>query len=244
MDGLTAACFAKDPSFARRAFAFRLLSLFVPPKLSKKLMVILKMRFFDPTGMLPPGVDLPPWSIVYPGAVWPPDWKLGDPWPDGFYPPTDVSLYDIVNNPVLKYFYDFFWSTAFYHPGKITPAPSGSWITHTDDSDWEDDATYVRRAYWDDPGQYWYGDITAFRLRDLGTWVTSFRPTKIRFTLAAVPTCHFYLTGGGGFSTIAEEASYSSGDEITLDFSDGVDIEKLLIIGTGSKVSNIQFWNP
>ncbi len=84
-DGLTAACFAQEPLFARRAFSFRLLSAFVPPAMSRRLLTFLGLIRFDPAGNLPDWLNLPPWWIILPGAIIPPGWKFGDPIFDGLY---------------------------------------------------------------------------------------------------------------------------------------------------------------
>ncbi len=84
-DGLSAACFAQEPNFAKRAFSFRLLNAFVPPKLSRKLLTFLGLIRFDPAGNLPEWLNLPPWWIILPGTIIPPGWKFGDPIFDGVY---------------------------------------------------------------------------------------------------------------------------------------------------------------
>ncbi len=84
-DGLSAACFAQEPNFAKRAFSFRLLNAFVPPKLSRRLLTFLGLIRFDPAGNMPDWLNLPPWWIILPGAIIPPGWKFGDPVPDGVY---------------------------------------------------------------------------------------------------------------------------------------------------------------
>lgn len=68
---LTKACFKKDPAFAKRAFAIRLLFLFVPPYLSKK--------FFAFLGYLYNWVDIYPWFIPYPTYPKWPGWNPDDP---------------------------------------------------------------------------------------------------------------------------------------------------------------------
>ncbi len=78
-NGLTPECFAKQPSFARQAFSFRLLSAFVPPALSKGLLTFLGLIRFDPSGQIPAWLNLPPWWIITPDAIIPPDWQVGDP---------------------------------------------------------------------------------------------------------------------------------------------------------------------
>ncbi len=78
-DGLTPECFAQKPAFAKSAFAFRMLSAFVPPGLSKGLLTFLGLIRFDPSGQIPDWLNLPPWWIIAPDAIIPPDWKVGDP---------------------------------------------------------------------------------------------------------------------------------------------------------------------
>ena len=86
-NGLSSACFSEQPAFARRAFSFRLLSAFVPPALSRKLLTFLGLIRFDPAGNLPDWLDLPPWWIILPGTIIPPGWKFGDVPFDGLFIP-------------------------------------------------------------------------------------------------------------------------------------------------------------
>ncbi|KKN31455.1 hypothetical protein LCGC14_0823680 [marine sediment metagenome] len=78
-NGLSEECFAKQPAFARQAFSFRLLSAFVPPAFSKDLLTFLGLIRFDPSGQIPDWLNLPPWWIIAPDAIIPPDWEVGDP---------------------------------------------------------------------------------------------------------------------------------------------------------------------
>ncbi len=110
-DGLSAACFAQEPNFAKRAFSFRLLNAFVPPKLSRRLLTFLGLIRFDPAGNLPEWLNLPPWWIILPGAIIPPGWKFGDPLFDGLFIPPIFGPEDHFSNP--------------FGPWHLTPGGSG-----------------------------------------------------------------------------------------------------------------------
>lgn len=103
-DSLSAACFLQNPKFARQALSFRLLSAFVPPALSRKLLTFLGLIRFDPAGNLPDWLDLPPWWIIMPDAVIPPDWKFGDPLFDGLFVPPVFGPVDEFSNPFGPWF--------------------------------------------------------------------------------------------------------------------------------------------
>ena len=78
-NGLSAECFKQRPAFARQAFAFRMIAAFTPPGLSKPLLKFLGLIRFDPAGQIPEFLNLPPWWIIAPDTVIPPDWEVGDP---------------------------------------------------------------------------------------------------------------------------------------------------------------------
>ena len=83
--GLTAACFAAYPAWARQAFAYKLLHIMLPKQLTKKLPAGLSLA------LVPPGVVLPPGAIVPPETVFPPGWTPGDPPPPGVQLPPTIS---------------------------------------------------------------------------------------------------------------------------------------------------------
>ena len=266
-DGLTAACFAQEPLFARRAFSFRLLSAFVPPAMSRRLLTFLGLIRFDPAGNLPDWLNLPPWWIILPGAIIPPGWKFGDPVFDGLYQVPNFyqdrswkfgdPIFDGVDQ-AARFLQDRNWK---YPVGpdhlsamgsgpksrsyaETSPA-TGDWIRHTDDTKWQDDASYVRRAFWSEAGQYWYGEPSAFRIEVIGTWYDGFQPTHLRFVLNGISSCSVYLQFGSGDFTIVYESNYSSGDELELTWiHPSINMETLLIITSGAQVSNIEFFVP
>ena len=89
--GLTPACFAAHPAWARKAFAYKLLHVMLPKQLTKKLPVSLRLALVPPGVEIPPGVVLPPGAVVPPGTVFPPGWTPGDPAPPGVQLPPAIS---------------------------------------------------------------------------------------------------------------------------------------------------------
>jgi len=111
-DGLTPACFAAHPEWAKQVFAFRLLNAVAPFALSRALprlplsIYILFPPDWTPGDLLPdsvivdtsvifptdwrPGDPLPEGVIVPEGFTWPQDWKPGDPLPEGVIVDTSV----------------------------------------------------------------------------------------------------------------------------------------------------------
>lgn len=126
--GLTRSCFDEYPAFARRAFAMRLLSLFSPPPISRRLQRLLGKLFFDPSGALPPEIQLPPWWVILPGAVIDFAWRPGDPVPPGVWAPPDFfSKYP--KGAVLgpEYLSPFSGGPPGVRPGQIS-APVEPWF--------------------------------------------------------------------------------------------------------------------
>ena len=244
-DGLSAACFAQEPNFAKRAFSFRLLNAFVPPKLSRKLLTFLGLIRFDPAGNMPDWLNLPPWWIILPGAIIPPGWKFGDPLFDGLYLVPNYFEGRKYQYPVGPSHLSPWGSGPKSRSYSQNSPATGDWIRHTDDTKWQDDALYVRRASWSEAGQYWYGEPPAFRIEVIGTWYDGFQPTLLRFVLDGVPSCSVYLQFSSGDMTIGFELNYYSGDELELTWvHPSINMETLLIVTTGAEVSNIEFFVP
>ena len=78
-----------------------------------------------------------------------------------------------------------------------------------------------------------------------GTWMNAFRPTKIRVAHDFGSPCTLTLISTGA-NTICTSASYSSGDELTLDWTNNEDIYSLTIDSgqdvSGFSVTNIEFY--
>ena len=95
-EGLTPACFAAAPEWAKQAFAVRLMSTLVPPSITRRLP---KWKF-QPNMIFPPGWQpgdpLPAGIVVAPETIIPPDWTPDDPLPmniswDPAVPPADTG---------------------------------------------------------------------------------------------------------------------------------------------------------
>ena len=163
-DGLSAACFAQEPNFAKRAFSFRLLNAFVPPKLSRRLLTFLGLIRFDPAGNLPEWINLPPWWIILPGTIIPPGWKFGDPIFDGVYEIPNFFQGREWENP---YGPDYLKPGGSGSPGKSKTTPSlfDPWFY--------DDFSEFDQSYWE-------------KSEDTGTTVT-FSTGQVRFQVPADP---------------------------------------------------------
>ena len=70
-------CFKAHPAWAKQAFAYRLLYLFCPKVLTKRLPKGLRRALIAPGVVVPPGVEVPGGFILGPGAELPTDWV---PW--------------------------------------------------------------------------------------------------------------------------------------------------------------------
>jgi len=235
-------CFKADPEFAKRAFSYRLLQMFSPTFLSRRLLKLLKMLNLDPGISIPPGIDLPPGTVVYPGTVFPPDWHFGDPLPPGVILPYSI---DNPSYPGYSPPSSFIspWSPGPAHRPLSAPAgPAGSWVVHSDDTNWQDYATYVHRAYWDAAGEFWYGDIVGFELEAIGGWNTGYKPTKIRMELGGVSSCYLYLIYAE-FNIVADLA-YTNLKEVDIDYGAYPGFDKLLIVTTDATAKNISFFEP
>jgi hypothetical protein len=113
------------------------------------------------------------------------------------------------------------------------------WVAHFDNSDWYADFGSWSGSDWDSE----YLGINILQLSELGSWVNSYRPLKVRIT----------FTGSGGsldlfwitdeyFTPIAVGSPYTSGTELDISF-EGYDIAEILIYGsTAFTVTNIEFY--
>ena len=85
--GLTPECFEKYPTWARQAFAYRLLCTLFPPQITRRLQRLLTTAIVGPGAVIPPDLVTPPGVIMPPGVIWPPEWTPEDPLPPGILPP-------------------------------------------------------------------------------------------------------------------------------------------------------------
>lgn len=138
-----------------------------------------------------------------------------------------------------------------FHPGLGLPAPTyvtqkprpqGRWVAHSDDNNWESDDTYPTETLWNDPGQFWYPDDTMSQMLAIGTWPTNYRPTKMRLQFTAPEaTCYVRLWNISGDFIIGTNSTYTSGDEIILDFSEALDLGMLKLTNI-TAFGNIEFF--
>lgn len=94
IDGLTEECFRAYPSWAKRAFAIKLMNTLIPAQISRRLPKGLFPGLIGPGVILPPGVDFPPGTTIPPGYTFPPGWTAGDPLPPFFgpEPPPGIEI--------------------------------------------------------------------------------------------------------------------------------------------------------
>lgn len=108
LKGLTRDCFKAHPAFARRAFAYRLLHLLIPPRVARILPKTLQVPLAAPGTRIPLDIDFPPGIVLVPGCNFPAGWTQRDPMPpcaksmplptaamaaSGAAPPTYVAPY-------------------------------------------------------------------------------------------------------------------------------------------------------
>ncbi len=113
-EGLSAACFAAEPRYAKQALAYRLIHMFLPRQISKRLPAGLRHAFIGPGVQIAGAESLPPGLIVPPGTEWDTAWNPwlnfvaatsdqwdawimagwtpGDPLPAGFTLPAGVTM--------------------------------------------------------------------------------------------------------------------------------------------------------
>lgn len=115
---IDANCFQSRPHWAKQAFAYRLVHLLTPKRLTKKLPRGIRRALLAPGVMLPPGVELPAGIVVAPGAEIPTGWTAGDPLPPGAIPaPVAPPGVDETGATPPQY-------VAPWEPGPARPAPS------------------------------------------------------------------------------------------------------------------------
>ena len=97
-EGLSSACFAAYPAWARQALAYKVLHVILPKQLTRRLPKGLGRALIGQGASLPPGLVFPPGMAIPPGFTWPESWNTwlffyfeGDelPWlvfPEGWTP--------------------------------------------------------------------------------------------------------------------------------------------------------------
>lgn len=85
-------CFNQYPRWARQAFAYRLLHVFTPPWLTRRLPKLLRLPLVAPGVVVPPGAYFPPGTVIPPGYTFPVDWFSMDPPPEGIYIPPGYEF--------------------------------------------------------------------------------------------------------------------------------------------------------
>jgi len=214
------------PKMSKKEFAARLLFWLFPWPISRALPMALRIYYFGPAGGPPPGFyDY--WGT--PGEYWPDMYT--PPSPDGFPDPPDGPT-----NPSDPY----------------TPGPGGSdpshpanpagWSVCLDDTYWKTEYHAVWNVdHWDFLGDF------AVSIREIGTWASGFRPSKMRIT-------HDYGFGlelalfNAGEPGWAWHGMCVSGQEYDLDFSGYSDADITVLEhhageeGCDFDITNIEFY--
>ena len=126
-------CFKAHPAWAKQAFAYRLLYLFCPKVLTKRLPKGLRRALIAPGVVVPPGVEVPGGFILGPGAELPTDWV---PWGlpseleiaaevlplDDEVAPVDEMPPGVAAPPVLPH---WIWQTGLLQPLYVAPWEPG-----------------------------------------------------------------------------------------------------------------------
>lgn len=90
-EGITVECFKAYPSFAKQAFAYRMLYTLIPYEVIRFLPGGLDNPLISPETIVPTGIIFPPGWIVFPDVEFPPGWRLEDPPPPGVLKPPVFS---------------------------------------------------------------------------------------------------------------------------------------------------------
>ncbi len=212
-DGLTAACFAAEPRWAKQALAYKLLHMFLPKQLSKRLPAGLGRALIGPGVQLPAGVNLPPGMIVPPGTTWRSDW-----------------------NPWLNFVYDVFdqWDTLIamgwtpgdpLPPGFILPPgvtmPAGGFASLADAAAWLSNylATLTAGGAPGQPPLY----VAPFEAGPIGGSKTSGGP-ETTVTVPATAGGRFYASGA--WATI-QNAANATGSAFTTNIATNISVDVL-----------------
>lgn len=186
---------------------------------------------------LPPEAipEVPPVDVIPPEEIplLPPEEipPVPPPPPPPYIPPFPY-LYAPIPGPGL--------SAPIYVPGNIRP--KGRWVAHSDDNNWETDDTYPHETIWVDPPGAWVPLANMSQMLAIGTWPTNYRPTKMRLQFTGPgATCYVRLSNISGDFIIGTNSTYTSGDEIILDFTEALDLGMLNLTQI-TAFGNIEFF--
>lgn len=121
--GLSAACFAAQPVWAKTAFAYRLFCALAPPNVSRRLQKYLLKGIFAPGVDVPSGFVPDTGTTFPPGFVFPPGWSPGDPLPEGFVFPPGAPIPPGETGPAAPLFLSPFEPGPVKTGGGAPPAP-------------------------------------------------------------------------------------------------------------------------
>jgi len=123
------------------------------------------------------------------------------------------------------------WHSIFDNTNwQVNPSePYGSWSG----SDWD------LTSHPDQPGGDWELNLT-----DIGTWASGFRPTKFRMSGGSPFGYRLYLFDTADNAIIPSTFLNPTSTELDTDFSNGLDIDNILIrfINSGNPVTNLEFY--
>ena len=116
------------------------------------------------------------------------------------------------------------------------PASPPTWLTYFDNTYWTGSV-----GAW--IGGQWQASGANLEIIELGSWVEGFRPSAVRVTTGAIaPTLFVY---DSSLNQIGFDASYVSGESMSLDFSGFGDIYRLRVLGliaNSPTTTNIEFY--
>lgn len=116
-NGIDKTCILAYPEFTRRAIAYRILHVLIPPELYPILSPEIVNPLVGPGSSGIPWGELPPGTIVFPGVRFPKKWKPGYEYPEGVIPPPKKHIPMITpESPLSKNFF-----TEVFSAGPPTP---------------------------------------------------------------------------------------------------------------------------
>lgn len=121
------------------------------------------------------------------------------------------------------------------------------WLSIFNDTAWTADWA-SGLGYWKGDTNRWYSELDpswySLWLKDIGSWVTSYRPTKMKLSGFPATLQQVYLYDSSGYA-IVDQAAVAAGDELTITNTYNRDIDTLYTIWTAGSayyLNNIQFY--